>query len=210
MKAASEVDFSTLKEMIKAVNALPMVDPKIRTIGRKKEDMIADFKKAVMGVDPKDEGKIPDEVVNFFNDTFTNNEPKEEAKEETKEAAPVEEEKVAPAAKEKVTKEKAAPAEKKPVKPPAPPEKVAEAKKMREKKEAKNKNAARSCYGHQLNTQSAVIDELVQEGKSTVDEIVAKTGRDATGVKGHIKHLIKDRAVRVIIEEKTNIVKVGK
>ena len=204
MKTLDQIDNAELKEMCKALNALPIIDPKVRTIGVKKDAMLEEFRKAVLKVPEAEEGNIPPEIITFFNDCFQ----KSATDGTTETAKPAEEKKAGAAAKKE--KPAAAPAKKeKPIKAPADPKKVASMNAARAKKDA-NASTAKSCFGHKLGTQSALLDDLIQEGKSTLEQLIEKSGRGALGVKGHITHLIKERGLKVVTEEKTGIVKVTK
>lgn len=190
MKTVEEIDFAKLKAMVGIVNTLPMIkgtEMEVKIFGKKKEAVVLNFKKAVQSVKPEDEHLLTEDVILFFNDCFSKKatEAPAPAADATAEA-PVADTDKAP---------EAAAAEKK--KAPKDPKKVEAANKMRKAKDEKSQNAARSCFGHKLGTQSAILDELINEGKYTLDELVEKSGRDKMGVKGHIVHLIKDRAINV-------------
>jgi hypothetical protein len=186
----AKLDFEVLKEMAKELNkatydkdgaATLFLAKKLKTIAVTKELLATAFDAAIQGiVEAELADKLPEEIIDYYNENFVD----EEGAEAEKAAEP------APA-KEKTTakapvKEKAAAAPK--------AEKPAKEKKVKAAVEL-------SCFGHKIGSQAAALDDLLAPGKPiSLEELSKKSGRSLLGVKSHIKHLQDAR--KLVIESK--------
>jgi hypothetical protein len=181
-----KIDFDVLKEMAKTLNTLtyqkdgaevPYIK-KIKVVAVSKEGLAKAFDAAVQGIDADVINTLPESMIDFYNANFVEEGEGAEAATETAAAA-------APAgaaapAPEKEKKEKA----KKEAKPP------------KEKKE--KKEIPLSCFGHQVGSQAAALDDLLNTGNAfTLEELSTKSGRSVLGVKSHIKHLQEARSLTI-------------
>lgn len=179
-----KIDFDALKEMAKRLNTLtyqkdgaevPYIK-KIKVVAVSKEGLAKAFDAAVQGIDADVINTLPEDMIDYYNANFVEDgEGAEAAAPATAAAA------AAPAPeKEKKTKEKAA-------KEPKPP---------KEKKE--KKEIPLSCFGHQVGSQAATLDDLFNTGNAfTLEELSTKSGRSVLGVKSHIKHLQEVRGLTI-------------
>jgi hypothetical protein len=201
------IDVKVLKDMIKALNAatykndegedVSFLETPIKiTIGTSADKLAIAFAAAVNSIDDEITGQLPDEVIDFYNDTDFPTE-EESQSSEKEEEEPVTKKtpaaKAAPAKKEAPKKE----AEKAPAKK--------EAVKEAPKKTTKKKEPAQlSVFGHKMNTQASKLDALLAPGKSiSLADLVKGSGRSELGVKSHIKHLIESR--NLTINEKDGV-----
>jgi hypothetical protein len=223
MLPLDQIDVKELYEAVKQLNKFPLLKKKVPVVG-KKELVVKRFEEAVLSIPQADAQNIPEFATNFYNKLFadevdeTREQPEGEAKDpnvllaEQKERERKEEEEMT---KKKTEAEKKANAAKKTttaVKKDVPkkkeePKKVA--KKEVPKKVKKEKVMGLSCFGHQVGSQSAKIDELLNSGKwMTPNDLMKASGRNLRGVKGHIKHLIETK--RAVIECKDGNYRVKK
>lgn len=186
-----KIQVDVLKKMAAALNVatyeaegaakLFLGGKKIKTVAVAKEGLAKAFDEAIRSINDEIVNNLPEEIIDFYNEFFS----------EATEAEITGEAPVAAAADPAA----AAPAVPKPVKEKK--EKVVKEKKEKVAKEL-------SCFGHKVGTQSAALDELLAPGNPiSLDDLVAKSGRSLLGVKGHIKHLQESRGLK--IEVKDNI-----
>lgn len=70
--------------------------------------------------------------------------------------------------------------------------------KGKEKVPTKKKSSVLSCYGHKPSSQGAAIDEIVSDGKPhKLESIANKLIVENSRVLGHLKHLDKDKGLKV-------------
>lgn len=189
-----KIDFDQLKKMAIALNTAVYEDAegkeatflktKLKTIAISKENLAKNFDAAIKGISDEVVNELPEPVIDFFNEFFS-----DEAAAAPAAAAP------APAA------------AKAPAAAAAKPEKAVKAPKEKVVKEPKEKKVAElSCFGHKLGTQAAALDDLINAGKAiSVEELAKKSGRSPLGVKGHIKHLRTDRGLKIDEKDGTYI-----
>jgi hypothetical protein len=190
------LDLKVLKEMAVALNEATYKDGDadahfvtgkgLKTVAVSKEGLAAAFDDAIRAIPDDVVNDLPGEIIDFYNEYFSEAEPGEvETAATTTTAA---ETKATPAKEKKEKKEKSAKEKK---------EKVPRAKKEKTERQL-------SCFGHVVGTQSAAIDEMLLPGKPvTLEALVEGSGRSKLGVKGHIKHLIDSRGL--IIENKDGV-----
>ena len=189
-----KIQVDVLKKMAAALNVatyeaegaakLFLGGKKIKTVAVAKEGLAKAFDEAIRSINDEIVNNLPEEIIDFYNEFFS-------------EATEAEISGEAPAAADPA----AAPAAAAPAAAPKPvkekKEKVVKEKKAKVAKEL-------SCFGHKVGTQSAALDELLAPGNPiSLDDLVAKSGRSLLGVKGHIKHLQESRGLK--IEVKDNI-----
>jgi hypothetical protein len=180
-----KIDFDVLKEMAKRLNTLtyqkdgaevPYIK-KIKVVAVSKEGLAKAFDAAVQGIDADVINTLPEDMIDFYNANFVEEGEAAEGTAETAAAAPAG---AAAPAPEKEKKEKAK-------KEPKPP---------KEKKE--KKEIPLSCFGHQVGSQAAALDDLFNTGNAfTLEELSTKSGRSVLGVKSHIKHLQEARSLTI-------------
>ena len=189
-----KMDFDVLKKMAIALGVAKYKDTegdevsfykgkKLKTIAISKEDLAKNFDAAIKSIEDEVVNGLPEEIIDFYNEYF--------AEEEKPEEKPPEK-----------------PAEKPPEKPPEKPAKTEKPAKA-EKPPKEKKTVELSVFGHKLGTQASALDDLLNAGASiSLDELSKKSGRSALGVKGHIKHLRDSRGLK--IEEKDGMYKLVK
>lgn len=70
--------------------------------------------------------------------------------------------------------------------------------KGKEKASVKKKSSVLSCYGHKPSSQGAAIDNIVSDGKPhKLESIAKKLIVENSRVLGHLKHLEKDKGLKV-------------
>ena len=67
---------------------------------------------------------------------------------------------------------------------------------LKKKAAKKKEKKPRSRYGHVLNSQAAMIDDMVFEG-AKLEEIAEACGVKVGRVRGHINHLRKDKGITI-------------
>jgi biotin operon repressor len=184
---AAKLDFDILKSMTKALNTatytkdgeqVPFLAKKVKTIAVTKEGLAKAFDEAVQGIDADVVNDLPEEIIDYYNENFV-----EEAGEGAEAAGEGAE---------------ASPEEAKPPKA----EKSPNPKKEKAEKPAKEKKPKKdiplSCFGHQVGSQAAALDDLIAPGKAiSLDDLSKKSGRSPLGVKSHIKHLQDARGLTI-------------
>ena len=182
-----KIDFDKLKEMAKTLNTLtyqkegvevPFIK-KIKVVAVSKEGLAKAFDAAVQGIDPNIINTLPGDMIDFYNDHFADAGEAEAATAAAAAPAAAAPAAAAPAP-EKEKKEKAK-------KEPKPP------------KEKKEKKAVElSCFGHQMGSQAAALDDLLASGEPiSLEDLSKKSGRSPLGVKSHIKHLQESRGLTI-------------
>jgi hypothetical protein len=165
---------------------------KIKTIAVSKEQLAQGFDEAIRRIDDEIINDLPEEIINFYNEYFSEA-TEEEASGAEEEASGAEEgaegtegAAIAPAPAEKPEKEKR-----------TKKEKVEKPKKEKvEKPKKEKKEVEKSVFGHKLGSQAAMLDDLLKDGnETTIKELSEKSGRSELGVKSHIKHLEDDRGL---------------
>lgn len=205
MLELAKIDLHDLKEAIKALNDSGLLDPKIKTIGVKKEELVKLFTVAVEKLDEDGKGTdVPEVAVNLFNTIYADQAETPAEPEPTAEPTPEPE----PEEKEEDLGEEK-PEEPKPAKEPKAKKeaKVKEPKPAKEPKPPKEPKAPKelSRYGHKVGTQAAKLDDMFFEGTALA---AAATALDTpvSRVRNHLQHL---RAVKGLkIELKDGIYKV--
>ena len=178
----AKLDLEVLKAMVKELNgatydvdgtATLFLSKKIKTIAVTKEGLATAFDTAIQGiVEAELAVNLPEEIIDYYNENFVDEEGAEAAEKKEKAAAP---------AKEKKT-------------PTPKAEKPAKEKKVKAAVEL-------SRFGHKIGSQAAALDDLLAPGKPiSLEELSKKSGRSALGVKSHIKHLQDSR--KLVIEVK--------
>jgi len=186
----AKLDLDVLKAMVKELNgatydvdgtATLFLSKKIKTIAVTKEGLATAFDTAIQGiVEAELAVNLPEEIIDYYNENFVDEEGAEAAEKKEKAAAPAKEKAAAPAKEKKTPTPKA--------------EKPAKEKKVKAAVEL-------SRFGHKIGSQAAALDDLLAPGKPiSLEELSKKSGRSALGVKSHIKHLQDSR--KLVIEVK--------
>jgi hypothetical protein len=180
----AKIDFDQLKKMAIALGAAKYEDAegdqisfykgkKLKTIAISKEDLAKSFDAAIKSVDDEVVNDLPEDIIDFYNEFFGEEAP--EGEEEKPEEAPE-------------------PVPEKPAKKTEKAEKPVKEKPVKEKKVVEL-----SVYGHKLGTQAAALDDLIALGKPiSAEELSKKSGRSLLGSKGHVKHLIDSRGLKIV------------
>ncbi len=189
MKELTEIDLTQLRECIKALNDLDLLDSKIKTIGVKKENLVEAFAEAIeeFGEDSKKQKKIPTKCVELFN--FIYEDEKEEEKEEEEEEE--EEEEKEEEEKEEEEKEEEKPTKKVTSKKEKESKFLICSKKVEKKeKKVKPKKAPKELapYGSGAASMAGKI-EFALAKKATIKEIQEATGASVTRIRGHFQYL---------------------
>ena len=177
------------------MNEVMGLEPAIDTELPSKEGLIKEIKANATEIEPGDE--FSKETQKMLEKLGVATEDKSPEKEVEDKEEPEEEEETEEIIEEDVKEKKTAKTE----------------KDVKEKKTKTTKE--KSCYGHQVGSIGALIDDLVQEGtslESAVKTIMKKfPNRDerlATNkVKVHVNHLIKARGIKIDVDEKKHTYK---
>jgi hypothetical protein len=175
-----KIDFDVLKAKAKELNGLTYQKDgaevsfikKIKVVAVSKEGLAKAFDAAVQSISPDIINTLPEAMIDYYNANFADDG-------EAAAAAPA----AAAPAPDPEKKEKA----KKEPKEPKPP---------KEKKE--KKEIPLSCFGHQVGSQAAALDDLLNTGDEySLEDLSKKSGRSPLGVKSHIKHLQEVRKLTI-------------
>ena len=171
-----KLDFDLLKKMAKDLNSAvhesgkAFLEKKIKAVAVTKQGLAEAFDAAVQGIDPDIINDLPEPIIDFYNANFAVEDTTASA---AAEAEPEKKEEEAPPAKEEKKKAEKAKKEPKPAKEKKP-----------------KKEVELSCFGHQVGSQAAKLDDLLAPGKPiSLKDLSDKSGRSPLGVKSHIKHL---------------------
>lgn len=181
-----------LEELKKSGKAPDEID--MKEVKKMEEDELREF--FLSTVENMEEDDIPENIADLYNELVTEEEEKEKSAEVEEDVEEEEEEKVekktkkAPPAKE----EKKTPAK---TKPTPSPSKAPEKKPVAKKKE--KASVQKSCFGHKMGSQSALIDAELKKG-GTFDGIAKKLGLKKARVEGHYKHLVNDKGIKFDIK----------
>lgn len=185
MKTIEQIDFSSLKDVIQLVNKCGVIErlkgrESIRTVGIKKQVVLDSFLKLMDEISDNNlDPVLPKEVIEFYNDLFSD----EMTDEQKEQLVPVKEEN------KEENKEEKSVAKTSAKKPPAHRTKRPENQDPTEFKKPNNfPEKVRSRYGHYQTAISGQIDDLIYEGY-TIQDIADALGVKAGRVSGHIKVL---------------------
>lgn len=187
-----KVNLNELREAIKSLNSSDLTENKIKVIGKKKEDLLNLFAKAVESVPDEQANNLPTDVILFYNENVGSDDEgeddeieestKEEEKEEEKEEKPDPEPDPEPEPEPKKEKEK-----------PTPKEKKETPKKERVTKE-------KDEFGYVIGTGANKIDRAIIDSKKegvTKAEMEEVSGRK---VDSHLYALIKLKNIPIVKE----------
>lgn len=188
----SKINPEELKEAVKLLNTssyenedgekVSFLETKIKAIGVSTDKLAFLFAKAIFDMEDDVAQKLPEFIIDFYNDNeFPSEEPTEEEPEKTKK----EESAVKKTEEKKTETKKEAP------------------KKEVPKKVAKKKEPAElSVFGHKMGSQAAKLDALLGTGKKiSLEDLSKQSGRSELGVKSHIKHLIETRKLTINVKD---------
>jgi hypothetical protein len=198
----SKINPEELKEAVKLLNTssyenedgekVSFLETKIKAIGVSTDKLAFLFAKAIFDMEDDVAQKLPEFIIDFYNDNeFPSEEPTEEEPEKTKK-----EESAVKKTEEKKTETKKEAPKKEAPKKEAP-------KKEAPKKVAKKKEPAElSVFGHKMGSQAAKLDALLGTGKKiSLEDLSKQSGRSELGVKSHIKHLIETRKLTINVKD---------
>ncbi len=188
----SKITPEELKEAVKLLNTssyenedgekVSFLETKIKSNGVSTDKLAFLFAKAIFDMEDDVAQKLPEFIIDFYNDNeFPSEEPTEEEPEKTKK----EESAVKKTEEKKTETKKEAP------------------KKEVPKKVAKKKEPAElSVFGHKMGSQAAKLDALLGTGKKiSLEDLSKQSGRSELGVKSHIKHLIETRKLTINVKD---------
>ena len=197
MKETDEINVKELKAAIKELNDTGFLRKRLKTIGTT-VDLATNFGKAIDGLDDTIQKNLPGGVCEMYNSLFDDekveeNDVEEDDSEEDDSEEDVEEDDV-------------------PIKPIKKEKKSKEEKPVKEKKTPpkRDPDAPKAVYGSGLESQAGKIEEMIAKGKSTIDQIVEKTGATKSRIKSHIKYLRDKKELDVVEDVKTKIISCNK
>ena len=182
MKDLEEINGSELVSVIKILNRSGFLEKEIRTVGVKKKDLLEHFADAYESLDAEAEEKMLKDkkyapVIDFYEDTFSDELGK---KEEGKEAEKEEE--------EEVEKEKSSKKDKK-----------EKEKEKKEKAPKKEKTPGEKVVGRYAGSQAEKIDFILNGEGGSIEDIAKESGATIARTKRRINKL--KQLGRTIIEE---------
>lgn len=214
MSDGKKIDSVELKKMVNALNETGLLDKKIKTVGVSKDDLATAFTDNIEALEDDDVEKLPDEVIDFYNEHFGDDEDGDGDSDGDSEAdadTPPDEDEEEEAPKKSKGKSK-------PKEEEEAPKKGKGKAKAEEPKKAKGKakddaedkpkrkfgkwdqDAPKSRYGHNLGTQAEKLDEILYKG-ATLKDAAEKIESKITRVQSHIQWLKNVRGLTVVCED---------
>lgn len=206
MLSLDKINFGDLKKAVEALNECGVLSEPLKTGFIKKETLLKQFAESIEAVDEKDQDKLPELVIVFYNDNIAAEDEEEPAAEEEEaEAEEVNEEEVETEEAEEVKPEEVVAEEEKEIKETAKDRKVTQKKKKAKAKRAASgvtkkaipREGPKGRYGHIVGTQADNIDENLFKGDMTSTEIAKASFCAVSRVNAHIKHLREKRGIEV-------------
>lgn len=175
------VEFTALKDAVKALNKFEFIATKIRTVGNGKGKMMDEFVAAIDALTDEQVAELEaKEIIGEVYNAATAEPEEGAAGEDTEKPA------------EKAPKEKKEKAPKTPKEPKAPKEKKAPG-------ERKARVIEKDAFGSAVPSVSAEMNILLVAG-TTFEEVMAKCGVSRSRILGHVKFLESNRNVQAHVD----------